>query len=192
MGQAMQELAFDDLDAPVARLHTRPMSHPFAPALERAMLVGTDAISSAARDLMAGVVRPAERLSAGGIGSSVAFSASIASQVAFAANKSTPAKSAAKTPRTAAAVPAQPAKPVPEGEPIKMPFGDLTISEGKLVRWLKKPGDQVSASEVVAEIETEKAILEIESPRNGILSEFLSDAGSMVKMGETIAVVKSA
>jgi 2-oxoisovalerate dehydrogenase E1 component len=192
LGQAMQELAFDDLDAPVARLHTRPMSHPFAPALERAMLVGTDAISSAARDLMAGVVRPAERLSAGGIGSSVAFSASIASQVAFAANKSTPAKSAAKTPRTAAAVPAQPAKPVPEGEPIKMPFGDLTISEGKLVRWLKKPGDQVSASEVVAEIETEKAILEIESPRNGILSEFLSDAGSMVKMGETIAVVKSA
>ena len=103
LGQAMQELAFDDLDAPVARLHTRPMSHPFAPALERAMLVGTDAISSAARDLMAGVVRPAERLSAGGIGSSVAFSASIASQVALAANKSTPAKSAAKTPRTAAA-----------------------------------------------------------------------------------------
>ena len=87
---------------------------------------------------------------------------------------------------------AKPAKPVPEGEPIKMPFGDLTISEGKLVRWLKQPGDQVSASEVVAEIETEKAILEIESPRNGILSEFLSDAGSMVKMGETIAVVKSA
>ncbi len=73
-----------------------------------------------------------------------------------------------------------------------MPFGDLTISEGKLVRWLKKPGDQVSASEVVAEIETEKAILEIEAPRNGVLSDLLSDAGSIVKMGETIAVVKSA
>src|SRR3712207_8597642 len=37
LGQAMNELAFDDLDAPVGRLHTDPVSHPFAPSLERAM-----------------------------------------------------------------------------------------------------------------------------------------------------------
>ena len=43
-----------------------------------------------------------------------------------------------------------------------MPFGDLTVSEGKLVRWLKQTGDAVAAQEVVAEIETDKAVVEIE------------------------------
>ena len=39
IGQAMNELAFDYLDAPVGRLHDDPFSHPFAPTLEKAMLV---------------------------------------------------------------------------------------------------------------------------------------------------------
>ncbi|MCP8941079.1 thiamine pyrophosphate-dependent enzyme, partial [Alsobacter sp. SYSU M60028] len=68
LGQAMNELAFDHLDAPVARLHTRPMTHPFAPALERAMLVDVEAIAAAARDVLEGRSRPAERLAAGGVG----------------------------------------------------------------------------------------------------------------------------
>src|SRR4030095_9643796 len=54
----MTELCSDARDAPVARLHTQPMTHPFAPALERAMLVGAPAIEGAARDLLAGVGRP--------------------------------------------------------------------------------------------------------------------------------------
>ena len=44
LAQAMNELCFDDLDGPVARLHTAPVTHPFAPVLERAMLVSTEAI----------------------------------------------------------------------------------------------------------------------------------------------------
>ncbi len=118
LGQAMHELAFDDLDAPVARLHTRPMSHPFAPALERAMLVGTDAISAAARDLMAGVVRPAERLSAGGIGSSASLSPSIAPQAAPTAGESTAPQSAAN----------------PQPRPLKQPPTALPSPPGRCRR----------------------------------------------------------
>ena len=47
LGQAMNEIAYDDLDAPVARLHSAPITHPLAPALEREMLVDSDKIVAA-------------------------------------------------------------------------------------------------------------------------------------------------
>ena len=183
LGQAMNELCFDHLDAPVARLHTRPMPHPFAPALERAMLVGTDAIVAACRDLMEGRSHPAERLTAGGIGRS-----------GFAAPRpaAPPAPRPAAASAPAAAAPPTGRQPSVAGELVKMPFGDLTVSEGKLIRWLKKQGDAVAAQEVVAEIETDKAVVEIEAPASGVLSEVLQEAGAVVKMGETIAVIGKA
>ena len=63
LGQSVQELAFDELDAPVARLHTEPVSHPFGPPLERAMLVSTDRIVAAARAVIAGAAPPPRRWS---------------------------------------------------------------------------------------------------------------------------------
>ena len=54
IAQAINELAFDELDAPPGRLHTAPTSHPFAPVLERAMLVDTARIVQGARDVIAG------------------------------------------------------------------------------------------------------------------------------------------
>ena len=77
-----------------------------------------------------------------------------------------------------------------EGSPIKMPFGDLTVSEGKLLRWLKQPGDKVQAKETVVEVETDKAVVEIEAPAGGLLGPQLRGAGEVVKMGETIGSVK--
>ena len=62
LGQSMNELCFDHLDAPVARLHTAPVTHPFAPSLERAMLVSTDRIVAAARRLVQGEVDPIDRV----------------------------------------------------------------------------------------------------------------------------------
>ncbi len=61
LAQAMNELCFDDLDGPVARLHTAPVSHPFAPSLERAMLVSTEAIVERARRVMRGHADPIAR-----------------------------------------------------------------------------------------------------------------------------------
>jgi 2-oxoisovalerate dehydrogenase E1 component len=70
-----------------------------------------------------------------------------------------------------------------------MPFGDLMVSEGKIVRWLKKVGDPVKAGELVVEIETDKAVVEVEATATGKLAQILEQAGTVVKMGQQIAVV---
>ena len=72
-----------------------------------------------------------------------------------------------------------------------MPFGDLTVSEGRIVRWLKRAGDPVKAGEIVAEIETDKAVVEIDSPIGGTLVQVLEPEGTVVKMGQRIAIVRA-
>jgi 2-oxoisovalerate dehydrogenase E1 component len=75
------------------------------------------------------------------------------------------------------------------GEALMMPFGDLTVSEGRLIRWVKQVGDAVSAGELVVEVETDKAVVEVEAPCSGIMAQHLEVEGTMVKMGQQIAVI---
>ena len=164
LGQAMMELAFDELDAPVARLHTEPTSHPFGPALERAMLVNADRVATVARGVIAG--RAPEPTRWRGRGGQMAVFAAIAPIV---------------TPETH--------EPSVEGDPVRMPFGDLTVDRGKLVRWLAEDGAAVAKGDVVAEIETDKAVVEIEAPSAGRLRHVVIEAGITVKMGGTIGAV---
>ena len=63
------------------------------------------------------------------------------------------------------------------------------MTEGTLVAWKKKKGDQVSAGEVLAEIETDKATMEWESPEDGTLSEIYVEEGAKVNVGDKIAFV---
>jgi 2-oxoisovalerate dehydrogenase E1 component len=94
-----------------------------------------------------------------------------------------------------AATPAAPpalTEPPLDGEPITMPFGDLTVSEGKIVRWAKKEGEGVKAGELIAEIETDKAVVEIEAPIAGVLARIEEPEGAVVKMGGRIGVVRPA
>jgi 2-oxoisovalerate dehydrogenase E1 component len=67
-----------------------------------------------------------------------------------------------------------------------MPFGDLTVSQGKLIRWAKAKGDRVREGELVAEIETDKAVVEIEAPASGILRSIEAQVGQVVAMGARI------
>ena len=64
-----------------------------------------------------------------------------------------------------------------------------TMTEGTLVSWKKKKGDQVSAGEVLAEIETDKATMEWESPEDGTLTEIYVQEGGKVNVGDKIAFV---
>jgi len=72
---------------------------------------------------------------------------------------------------------------------IQMPKLSDTMTEGTLVTWKKKKGDQVSAGEVLAEIETDKATMEWESPEDGTLTEIYVDEGGKVNVGDKIAFI---
>ena len=70
-----------------------------------------------------------------------------------------------------------------------MPKLSDTMTEGTLVSWKKKKGDKVSAGEVIAEIETDKATMEWESPEDGTLTEIYVEEGGKVNIGDKIAFI---
>ena len=76
--------------------------------------------------------------------------------------------------------------PMPE---IQMPKLSDTMTEGTLVAWKKKKGDKVSAGDVIAEIETDKATMEWESPEDGTLTEIYVEEGGKVDVGQRIAFI---
>jgi pyruvate dehydrogenase E2 component (dihydrolipoamide acetyltransferase) len=73
---------------------------------------------------------------------------------------------------------------------ISMPRLSDTMQEGTITRWLKRPGDKVKRGDIVAEVETDKANMEIESYENGVLEQILVNEGETVSVGSTIALVK--
>jgi pyruvate dehydrogenase E2 component (dihydrolipoamide acetyltransferase) len=72
---------------------------------------------------------------------------------------------------------------------IQMPKLSDTMTEGTLAAWKKKKGDRVSAGEVLAEIETDKATMEWESPEDGTLTEIYVQEGGKVNVGDKIAFI---
>ena len=72
---------------------------------------------------------------------------------------------------------------------IQMPKLSDTMTEGTLVAWKKKKGDKVTTGEVLAEIETDKATMEWESPEDGTLSEIYVEEGGKVDIGVKIAFI---
>ena len=73
---------------------------------------------------------------------------------------------------------------------ILMPALSPTMTEGKLSRWLKNVGDDVHAGDVIAEIETDKATMEVEAVDEGKLAQILVDEGTEgVAVNTPIAVI---
>jgi pyruvate dehydrogenase E2 component (dihydrolipoamide acetyltransferase) len=72
---------------------------------------------------------------------------------------------------------------------ITMPQLSDTMTEGTLVKWLKKEGDKVSSGEEIAEIETDKATMPMEAFDAGTLAAVLVSEGEKVKVGQVIAVI---
>ncbi|HSH75347.1 MAG TPA: 2-oxo acid dehydrogenase subunit E2, partial [Longimicrobiales bacterium] len=66
-----------------------------------------------------------------------------------------------------------------------------TMEEGQLVQWLKSEGDEVSNGEVLAEIETDKATMELVARGDGILRKIFVEAGGTAPVGSVIAVIAS-
>src|ERR1700692_1395798 len=70
---------------------------------------------------------------------------------------------------------------------VVMPALEMAQETGKLISWLKKEGESVIKGEPLLEIETDKAVMEIESPGDGVLAGVKIQAGAEVPVGRTIA-----
>ena len=70
---------------------------------------------------------------------------------------------------------------------IVMPALEMAQETGKLVSWIKKEGSTVAKGELLLEIETDKAVMEIESPAEGVLAGVKAHAGDVVPVGQVIA-----
>jgi len=168
---AIMEEAFDYLDAPVGRLHTDPVPAPFSPPLEAAVTVDRAKIAASIKAVLAGrppVPRPMPEPS-----------------------------SRIPTPVTRPPQPAKRAKPPPapareEGVPLTMPHQDMIVEEVEVVKWLKDVGDPVATGDGIVEVETDKAVMEIESPAGGVLAEILAPVGSVVALGERMGTIRPA
>lgn len=73
--------------------------------------------------------------------------------------------------------------------PVVMPKQGQSVESCIIAAWKKQPGDPVSAGEVIAEVETDKAIVEVESPASGVLARIVHDVGEDVPVMQVIAYI---
>ena len=75
---------------------------------------------------------------------------------------------------------------------LLMPSLSPTMEEGKLAKWLVKEGDKILAGDVIAEIETDKAIMELEAPEDGVISKIIVNENSdAIKVNQKIAEISN-
>ncbi|WP_296751266.1 2-oxo acid dehydrogenase subunit E2, partial [Thiobacillus sp.] len=75
------------------------------------------------------------------------------------------------------------------GSPIVMPQLSDTMTEGVVVTWEKQPGDAIKRGDIVATVETDKAIMDVEVFQEGFLSGPIADVGSVVEVGHPMAFI---
>ena len=76
-----------------------------------------------------------------------------------------------------------------ESKKILMPALSPTMTEGNINKWLVKVGDKVKAGDIIAEIETDKATMEVEAVDEGIVKELLVSENQSVKVSTPIAIL---
>jgi 2-oxoisovalerate dehydrogenase E1 component len=156
--------------------------------LENAILVNVEKIVAAAKSVVAGVAPIPRRAPNPKV---FASRTATAPQPAASPAVSTPAPTVSTpTPAPAAAPAPQPA--TTPGVPLLMPNMDLIITEATVVAWLKKVGDAVKKGDAVLEIETDKAVSQVESPVDGVIAEILVAEGTVVPLGQQLAIIRTA
>ena len=73
---------------------------------------------------------------------------------------------------------------------VELPKWGMTMQDGTISEWVKKPGDSVKEGDVIAIIETEKVDADLEAPESGVLKEILVEAGQTVDVGTVLARIE--
>ncbi len=74
---------------------------------------------------------------------------------------------------------------------IKVPMLPESVSDATILTWHKKAGDAVKRDETLVELETDKVVLEVPAPADGVLSKILCDVGTVVKSSDVLALVEA-
>lgn len=74
---------------------------------------------------------------------------------------------------------------------IKAPVFPESVAEGTVATWHKKPGEACARDELIVDIETDKVVLEVVAPADGVIEEILKDEGDTVESGEVVGKFKS-
>ena len=73
---------------------------------------------------------------------------------------------------------------------VKMPSLSPTMSEGQIVKWEKQEGEKVNAGDVICDIQTDKAVVSLESDEDGVMAKIIqAEGGGTIKVGELIAIL---
>ena len=75
---------------------------------------------------------------------------------------------------------------------VTMPSMGADMTEGTIVKWLKSEGDEVKRGDKLAEIETDKTVVEMEAYNEGLLRKQVASEGDLVQVGEVIAYIGGA
>ena len=173
----LNEHAFQHLRAPVLRLHTAGVAHPFSPTFEPAVLPQLEGVLEKVRLLLDGGITHTSAGS-GGRGRSaqvVAPSTVVASG------------SGASTPK-----PAPPTAASRNRIPILIPNQGLTVEEARIVRWIVAEGAEVREGEPLFEIETDKVVVEVNAEESGTIIEILEREDTTLPLGVRVAWMRPA
>ena len=72
---------------------------------------------------------------------------------------------------------------------FRMPDLGEGVAEGEIVRWLVAPGQEVAEDDLLVEIQTDKATVEVPSPASGVVSRILAEEGDVIPVGELLVVI---
>jgi pyruvate dehydrogenase E2 component (dihydrolipoamide acetyltransferase) len=75
-------------------------------------------------------------------------------------------------------------------KPIRLPKMSLSMEEGRIARWLVGKGQQVEKDQAIVEVETDKSVVELPVPENGVIENLLVQEGDVVLVGQPIAILQ--
>lgn len=173
----IMENAFDKLDAPTGRLNNEPVPQPFSPSLEAEVTITTEKVIDAVRAIMDGQPLKPKCTPVTGVQSED----DIYDNKSLIADVKNESKSLSKElEQTTNKI---------DGIEIAMPNQGLTITEVKIIKWNKKVGDVVKKGEPLLEFESDKAVVELESPADGKLAKIVVEEEATVAIGELVGIL---
>ena len=171
------ENCFDDLKAPVARYQKPSVPQPFSPALEAEVTNTAAKIIKIARQVINGTVEKTRYIPVSGITYKTTAENNIEVKPLQNSTESTTLNKQEAT------------RPMNKSIAVIIPNQGLTITEVSIAKWHKNVGEEVKNGEPLLDVESEKSLIEMESPADGRLEKIVAPVGTTVPNGAEIAYI---